>query len=64
VLLGGVERHTLRQVPVRRGGCRAQIKQCRPYSTASRHEHYRGLGLLRQGQELLGQGVRCLKLGA
>ena len=62
VLLGVVERYPLRQVRVRRGW-RAQEGQCRPQGTVGRHEHCGVLGLLRQGQELLAQGVRRLQLG-
>ena len=62
VLLGVIERHTLCKVRVRRG-CRSQVEQRRPPGTVRRHEHRRVLDLLRQGQELLAQGVRRLMLG-
>ena len=47
VLLGIVERYTLRQVPVRRGW-HTQAEQRRPHGTVRRHKHSRVLGLLRQ----------------
>jgi hypothetical protein len=56
VLLGVVERHTLRKVCVCKGW-RSQVEQRRPQGTVRCHEHCGVLGLLRQGQELLTQGV-------
>ena len=62
VLCGIVERYTLRKMRVRRGDC-AHPDQCRPYSMVRCHEHDSVLHLLRQGQELLTQGVRRLQFG-
>ena len=46
-----------------RRGCRTQVEQRRPHGTVRRHEHGRVLDLLRQGQELLAQGMCRLVLG-
>src|SRR5262249_21773407 len=63
VLLGIVQRYTLRKVCVRIG-YRTQGEQRRSQGTVRRHEHGRVVGLLlRQGQELLAQSLRRLQLG-
>jgi hypothetical protein len=63
VLLGIVECHPLCQVCESRASC-PQEEQCRPQGTVCHQKHCRVLGLLRQSQELLAQGARCLILGA
>src|SRR4029450_3308122 len=62
VLLGIVERYTLRKGCVRIG-YRAQVEQRRSQGTVRRHEHGSVLDLVCQGQELLAQYLRRLELG-
>src|SRR5215831_3056979 len=62
VLLGIIERYTLRKMGVRLG-CHAQIIQCRPQSAVRRYQHGGVLALLGEGQELFTQGMRRLMLG-
>ena len=62
VLLGVVQGYPLRQVCLCRGD-RAHEKPCRPQGTVRRHKHGSILDLLRQGQELFTQFMRCLQLG-
>ena len=63
VLLGIVQGYPLCKVCERRN-CRTQEEQRRPYGTVRRQEHGSVLGVLREGQKLLTQGVCRLQLGA
>ena len=63
MLLGIVERYTLDKMGVRIGDG-SHVEQRRPQGTVRRHEHGSILDLLRQGQELLTEGVRRPKVGA
>ena len=62
VLLVIVKRYPLGKMGVRQG-CRAQEEQRRPTSPMRRHKEGSVLDVLREGQELLAQGVRRLVLG-
>src|SRR5215467_13132082 len=59
MLRGVVERHPLGKMCVRRG-CRSQAEQRCPQGTVRCYEHGSVPDLLRQRQELLAQGKRCL----
>src|SRR6516165_5817032 len=62
VLLGIVKGYTLCKVRVRRGDS-TQPEQCCPQGTMRRQQHGSVLGVLRQGEELLTEGVCSLVLG-
>src|SRR5215510_12526816 len=62
VLLVIVKRYPLGKMGVRQGCC-AQEEQRRPTSPMRRHKEGSVLDVLREGQELLSQGLRRLQLG-
>ena len=63
VLLGLIEGDALGKMRVRRGD-RSLLEYRRPHVSMRRHQHRWVVDVVRQGQELLAQGVRRLELRA